>query len=61
MNGTSEEEMNAVLAKATAGELSQKELDEIVTKAMANRQVSYTLFRWSEKSTYLEFIKNHNF
>ena len=39
MNGASEEEMNAVLAKATSGDLSQKELDGIVAKAMTNRQV----------------------
>ena len=39
MNGASEEEMNAVLAKATSGDLSQKELDDIVAKAMTNRQV----------------------
>ena len=35
--------MNAVLAKATAGELSQKEVDDIVGKAMTNRQVDYLL------------------
>ena len=39
MNGASEEEMNAVLAKATAGDLSQKEIDDIVAKAMTSRQV----------------------
>ena len=39
MNGASEEEMNAVLAKATAGDLSQKELDDIVAKAMTSRQL----------------------
>ena len=31
--------MNAVLAKATAGELTQKEVDDIVGKALTNRQV----------------------
>ena len=45
MNGASEEEMNAVLAKATAGALSQKELDEIVAKAMTNRQVYQVYWR----------------
>ena len=45
MNGASEEEMNAVLAKATAGDLSQKELDDIVAKAMTNRQVYQVYWR----------------
>ena len=35
--------MNAALAKATAGELSQKEVDDIVGKALTNRQVYYRL------------------
>ena len=39
VNGASEEEMNELLAKATAGELSQKEVDDIVGKALTNRQV----------------------
>ena len=45
MNGASEEEMNAVLAKATAGDLSQKELDDIVAKAMTSRQVYQVYWR----------------
>ena len=45
MNGASEEEMNAVLAKATAGDLSQKELDDIVAKAMTSRQVYQVYLR----------------
>ena len=45
MNGASDEEMNALLAKATAGDLSQKELDEIVAKAMTNRQVYQVYWR----------------
>ena len=45
MNGASEEEMNALLAKATAGDLSQKELDDIVAKAMTNRQVYQVYLR----------------
>ena len=45
MNGASEEEMNALLAKATAGDLSQKELDDIVAKAMTSRQVYQVYWR----------------
>ena len=51
VNGASEEEMNAVLAKATAGELSQKELDDIVGKAMTNRSVEYLSLYLSSKQT----------
>ena len=51
MNGASEEEMNAMLAKATAGELSQKELDDIVGKAMTNRSVEYLSLYLSSKQT----------
>ena len=40
MNGATEEEMNLMLAKATAGELSKRELDDIVAKALTSRNLS---------------------
>merc|ERR1719188_1175222 len=40
VNGATEEEMNLMLAKATAGELSKRELDDIVAKALTSRNLS---------------------
>jgi alkylhydroperoxidase/carboxymuconolactone decarboxylase family protein YurZ/DNA-binding transcriptional regulator YhcF (GntR family) len=40
VNGASDEEIEAVLAKATAGNLSEKEIDGIVSKALTSKDLS---------------------